>query len=264
MDDLAPDQVERVLDRLGLDTTPAIDVDGLADLYRRWCRSVPFDNTLKLIALNSAEDEPLPGMDADDFFRSWLRHGTGGTCWPTASALHALVSACGFTSRVVAASMADTGVPSHGTTIVTVDGIDWLIDEPLQLSTTSETAIDHPVFGTSAQPVPEGWLFQFALPYAVATMPCRTVAPSAVPHDFCVGRYEASREMSPFNHQPSTRRNDGDGVVSYGGGMRYRRTAAGVDESDLSGDLLFDALRDEFAMSEEIVSRLAAALVRTG
>lgn len=266
---LSEDQVELVLADLGYEAMPSVDPDGLALLYRSWCRSVPFDNTLKLIALHGDGDSGLPGMDADAFFRSWLRHRTGGTCWPTANALHALLGACGFESRLLAASMADTGIPSHGTTVVTLDGTEWLVDSsmltdlPLRLATDSPTATDDPVFGTSAAPVAEGWLLQFPLPFADATMPCRTIAPDAVSHEYCVERYEVSREMSPFNQHPSTRLNDGEGVVSYGGGKRYRRTSAGVEESDLSGRLAFDALRDELGMSEEIVSELEAAIGRT-
>ncbi len=270
MNQLRSDTVETVLQRLGFSDTPPTDLTGLTMLYRSWCRSVPFDNTLKLIALHEPDDGPLPGMDAESFFASWLRHGTGGTCWPSNNALHSLVQACGFDSRMIAASMADPGVASHGTTIVTLDDGDWLIDssmltdEPLQLSTSTDTTIEHAVFTTSAQPVAEGWLFQFSLPYTIAAMPCRTIAPAAATHDFCVGRFEASREMSPFNQLPCTRRNDAAGVVSYGGGKRYRRTDAGVEESDLTGNLVFDALRGEFAMSEEIVSRLESALDSTG
>lgn len=270
MDDLEPGVVEAVLERLGFEAAPAVDVEGLAALYRAWCRSVPFDNTLKLIALHGGSDGPLPGMDAESFFDSFLRHGTGGTCWPTANAIDALVRACGFESRVLAASMGDIGLATHGTTIVTLDERDWLVDssmltdEPLMLSADSGTAIEHPVFATSAEPVPEGWLFQFSLPYAAATMPCRTVASSGVTHGFCVERYDASREMSPFNHQPSTRRNDEEGVVSYGGGKRYRRTETGVEESDLSGSLVFESLIEEFGLSEEVVARLAAALGQAG
>ncbi len=268
MDDLDPALLEAVLQRLGLDSLPSLDIDGLTDLYRRWCRSVPFDNTLKLIALHGGGEGPLPGMDSALFFESWLRHGTGGTCWPSANALHSLVKGCGFRSRLIAASMRDTGVASHGSTVVALDDGEWLVDssmlteEPLRLSPDFATGIDHYVFGTSAEPVAEGWLFAFPLAYSVNSIPCRTIAPSPVSHEFCVERYEASREMSPFNHSPSTRLNDADGVVSYGGGKRYRRTSAGVEESDLSEGRVFDALRNEFGMSEEIVSRLASALGR--
>lgn len=102
MNDLEPDMVESVLERLGFDSAPSIDAEGLTAMYRGWCRSVPFDNTLKLIALHGPGDGPLPGMDAEGFFRSFLRHGTGGTCWPTTNAIDALARACGFRSRLVA------------------------------------------------------------------------------------------------------------------------------------------------------------------
>lgn len=269
MNSLRQHTLEAVLQRLGFSATPSTDLGGLTALYRSWCRSVPFDNTLKLIALHRPESGSLPGMDAESFFESWLLHSTGGTCWPSNNALFSLTRECGFHSRMVAASMADTGVASHGTTIVTLDDGDWLIDSsmltdaPLQLSTQTATAIDHPVLATSAEPVPEGWLLQFSLPYAVATMPCRTIAPTAVTHEFCVERFEISREMSPFNQLPCTRRNDAAGVVSYGGGKRYRRTESGVEESDLSGSLVFDALRNEFGMSDEIVAKLQTALAAT-
>lgn len=262
--------VDEVLVALGLDGPPARDREGLGSLYRHWCRSVPFDNTLKLIALHGGSTGPLPGMDAEAFLRHWLGHGTGGTCWPSNNALHELATAFGFPSRLVAASMMDSGVASHGTCVVTIEGADWLIDssmltdDPLRLSVDSTTTIDHGVFTTSAEPVAEGWLFRFSLPYAVATMPCRTIAPTAVSHEFCVERFESSREMSPFNLQPSTRRNDDEGVVSYGGGKRYRRTVGGVAESDLVGDDLYEALHDEFGFSEEIVARLASVLPEPG
>lgn len=76
--------------------------------------------------------------------------------------------------------------------------------------------------------------------------------------EFCLERYEASREMSPFNSHVSTRRNDGDGVVSYGGSKRYRRTPDGIEDANLDGPQLRAALVDEFAMSEEIVAALDA------
>ena len=47
--------------------------------------------------------------------------------------------------------------------------------------------------------------------------------------------------------------------VSYGGGKRYRRTAAGIEESDLVGAELATALVEELEMSEEIVAGLVLA-----
>lgn len=158
-----------------------LDADGLRRIYQAWCRSVPFDNVRKLIVLHGDPGAPLPGMDAEEFFTAWLQHGCGGTCWPSATALHALLAAVGFDPRLVAASMGDAGVPMHGTE-----------------------------------------------------------------------RYEISREMSPFNNHVGTRRNDASGVVSVGGGKRYRRSASGVE--------LHRALVEELGMSEEIVGQLAGVL----
>lgn len=262
--ELSPTTRDAVLDRFGLARPVERDADGLAELYRRWCRHVPFDNVRKLIALRGGAQGPLPGTDPEDFLTHWLDHGVGGTCWPGTLALTALCQACGFDARVVAASMADTGVASHGTTVVALDGAEWLVDSsmltdrPLALA-GHDTAIDDPVFATTCTPVPEGWLFGFPLPYATDPMPCRTISPGAVSQEFCLERYEISREMSPFNDRVSTRRNDDDGVVSYGGDQRFRRTAAGVEQSDLAGADLSAALVDEFGMSEEIVARLDAA-----
>jgi N-hydroxyarylamine O-acetyltransferase len=262
------DLVEQVLDRLGLADLPSNDRDGLATLYRSWCRSVPFDNTLKLIALHGGGSEPLlPGMDAGGFLRSWLRHGTGGTCFPSASALHELARSCGFDSRVIIGSMWDLGTPTHGTTVVGIDGTDWLIDssmlteEPLPLPVDATSEITHPVFAATAEAVEEGWLLQFSTPYDLdLRVPCRTTSPEGVGHETLVERFEASRQASPFNHSPSTRLNDGTGVISYGGGKRYRRTWSEMEESELTGERLYEALVTEMGLSEEIVQRLSDAL----
>lgn len=254
----------RVMDRLGLAGGVTLDANGLGQLYRRWCRTVPFDNVRKLISLRSGPDVALPGRDATDFFEAWLAHGVGGTCWPGAVALSALCRSLGFDARLVSASMADTGIPSHGTTVVTIENVERLVDtsmltdRPLQLSSDHETEVDHPVFGTTATPVPEGWLFGFPIPYGEGSMPCRTVDVGGVGWDHCMERYELSREMSPVNSQVSTRRNDEAGVVSYGGGRRFRRTDTGIVEEELVGADLRDALVDEFAMSVAIVDRLGA------
>ncbi len=270
---------DAVLAQLGFAAVPDADVEGLTALYRAWCERVPFDNVRKLIWLAAAAKDPspppLPGGRADDFFRAWLAHGTGGTCWPSANALHALLVACGFESRRVAASMFETGEPSHGTTIVTVetDGgcREYLVDTsmltnvPLLLDPTATTSIVHPVFATVAEVVPEGWRFEFPLANEVGTLPCRTLAPDAVAHPFFLERYEISRAWSPFNVHVSTRRNTPAGtVVGYGGGRRHERTAGGVTDTELRGDALRVALIEEVGLSEQIVEELFATYAPEG
>jgi hypothetical protein len=273
-DPLEEDLRDAVLTALGFATVPETDLEGLTALYTAWCERVPFDNVRKLISLADAARDPGPppplaGGRAADFFTAWLAHRTGGTCWPSANALHALLVACGFESRRVAASMFETGEPSHGTTIVTIEtdlgrrqhlvDTSMLTSVPLPLDPTADTAIRHPVFASQAQVVPEGWRFEFPLVNAVGTLPCRTLSPAAVGLPFFLERYEISRAWSPFNEQVSTRQSTAAGtLVSYGGGRRYERTAGGVTDTELRGDALRVALVEEAGMSEQIVEQLFA------
>jgi arylamine N-acetyltransferase len=257
----------RVLDCLGLPERPSLDPEGLTALYGAWGRAVPFDNVRKLIALhdpNVSTSTPLPGLDATDFFEQLLTHGVGGTCWPSANALTALATACGFTARRVTASMFDLNEPSHGTTIVTIDDTEWLIDSsmltdrPLPLSTTENTAIDGPIFATTATPVPEGWLFGFPMPDG-SSLPCRTLSPDETPLAFYTERYEVSRTWSPFNEHVYLRRNDRSGMVSMGNGRYATRTKSGDTNEELTRAGTRDAL-SAIGLSDEILDRLAAAL----
>ena len=115
--------IEPVLDKLGVDraaVTP--DTDGLGLVYGAWCRGVPFDNVVKRIHLASGDATPIPNGNPEAFFASWLEHGTGGTCWPSTLALHALLEALGFDVRIGSAAMRDDLAPdvhSHGTLLVT-------------------------------------------------------------------------------------------------------------------------------------------------
>jgi N-hydroxyarylamine O-acetyltransferase len=259
-DDLA----DQVLERLGLGGRPTVDPDGLAALYGRWGRSISFDNVRKLVSLHGGDLGPLPGLDATDFFENWLAHGVGGTCWPSANALTALARACGFDARRVTASMYDKGEPSHGTTIVVVDGEEWLVDSsmltdrPVPLSTTGATALDDPVFATTAEPVAEGWLFGFPQ-LDGSSLPCRTLSAAETSHDFFAHRYEVSRTWSPFNEHLHLRRNRGHAIESFTAGRRRVRNAGGFTDDPLTGEALREALTG-LALSEEILDRLSTAL----
>ena len=82
--ELDPALTEAVLEKLGFSSPPDPDRAGLDAVYAAWCRRVPFDNLVKRIHLVSGSAEPFPNGPAEAFFASWLRHGTGGTCWPSA------------------------------------------------------------------------------------------------------------------------------------------------------------------------------------
>ncbi len=127
---LAEDLLERILERLGFSQAPAADLAGLEQLYASWCHLVPFDNVRKLIHLSNKNPAALAGDDATDFFEAWLRHGTGGTCWPGHGALYNLLGVLGFDAdRGVATMMASASLPpGHGTVIVRFDDKRYIVD----------------------------------------------------------------------------------------------------------------------------------------
>jgi N-acetyltransferase len=133
--------VEAVLGRLAVER-PAPDHAGLRSIYASWCRSIPFDNTLKLIHTVEGLPGPLPGSTAESFFGEWLEHGTGGTCWAGNGALHDFLAELGFVVERALATMLprpDLQGPNHGSVIVTLDDSRYIADasilsrEPIRL-----------------------------------------------------------------------------------------------------------------------------------
>src|SRR5262249_49446497 len=140
------DLVEAVLVRLGVER-PAADLEGLRAVYGAWCGAVPFENTLKLIHVFEEVPGPLPGSTTDDFFRSWLEHGTGRTGLAANGALHDMLAALGFeVERAIATMMPSPDVrgPNHGSVVVTLDGDRWITDasilsgEPIRIAPPGE------------------------------------------------------------------------------------------------------------------------------
>lgn len=128
---LSPDLLERVLLKLGLTDQPRLDLTGLNRLFAAYQEGVPFDNIQKRIWFAGDRSKPVTGGDPTEFFEHWLTHGTGGTCFPINGALHALVHSLGFDARRNAGSVIVEGYPAggnHGTVLVTLDGVDYLID----------------------------------------------------------------------------------------------------------------------------------------
>ncbi len=115
--------MERVLARLGLPRHPAPTLGTLRAISAAWCQRVPFDNVRKLILLRAGNARPLPGSSVVDSFEGWLRVGTGSTCRPGASALHALLTSLGFAAtRGLGTMLVAPGLPpNHGTVLVTVE-----------------------------------------------------------------------------------------------------------------------------------------------
>ena len=123
--------IDAVLARLQLDRPLRPNLESLARIYRAWCGAVPFDNARKMIHVAAGHPGPLPGSTAEDFLRAWLADGAGGTCWAGNGALCDLLTAFGYQSQRVTATMMvqpDTPGPNHGSVLVTLPEGRFVVD----------------------------------------------------------------------------------------------------------------------------------------
>lgn len=268
---------DEVLRRFGFADTPFADMDGLRAVYKAWCRNVPFDNLNKVIALRTGTAGFLPGIHATDFFETWLRDGTGGTCWPSANAIYSLLRSLGFDARRVAAHMQDAGIFNHGTVIVRVhkdedgeheDGREWLVDSSVHtdvpmLLDRNGFLNDDPVFFAeieyeTRENEPGTYILWVGTPREGSYMPCR-IFPTEVPYDYFAEHFEATRERSPFNTRLYVGRNREHEKVIVIGNMRHVISSQGIRSDALSRDEFVDVLRADFGLSENVLQRWVAA-----
>jgi N-hydroxyarylamine O-acetyltransferase len=256
------DLVNRVLEKLEVDV-PAPDLGGLCLLYSAWCQSVPFDNVLKLIYVAEGRTGPFPGATAEGFFRSWLGHGVGGTCWAGNGALHDLLESLGFeVTRAIATGLPSphTPGPNHGSVIVTLEGERWIVDasilsgEPIRIASPEERLGVGPLprfFWLDGQPAvlwrslgaPEGF-------------PCRIDRVGALREEWDA-LYERTRGGSFFNYQLNARIMRGPKSIGASGGRRFSFDDDGsLTSSPLDRDGRIRFLVDELGVAEEIAAQV--------
>lgn len=249
---------DTVCARLGIAPAPPT-LDFLEAVYAAWCRRVPFDNVRKLIALREASPPPLPGTQAADFFEHWLAHGTGGTCWSSSNAIYMLVTALGFTARRIAGSMRDLGFITHGSTVVTVDQRDWLVDSsaltqrPVPLFAGPYCDPD-PAFATTWAMDGDTHLLRFGAAPGPEHTVCRFMI-DPIDHAYLDAAHERSRGFGRFNDITYARRNVADGFLVLSSAVRYHRTAHGTDVRPLDRDALRQVLADDFGLDRDILQR---------
>ena len=254
--------LDQVRGEMGLPEAVPIDLDGLRTVYGAWCRNMTFDNIRKVISLRTGQGS-LPGLDAEDYFQNWLANRSGGTCWPSSNALFELISSYGFDARRVAGSMYDLPDPNHGTVKVRLDGTDYLADssmltgEPLPLDGNLLIKTDGPVRIEIEYPE-KGTLIWVDFPPTPDFIPCRLKI-DPVDTAFYDERYEASRQMSPFNDRVYLRKVNSDGVDVLLGNMHFRREGEALVARELSADELCTAMHEIGGVSESLISRWADA-----
>lgn len=257
--------VDRVLERFGVERALP-DLDFLNELYAAWCRSVPFDNIYKRLYFAKGAGGPLPLGRSAEILEMFLRHGTGGTCWPMAIAQFALLRTLGFTVRGLAGSMVgitppDFG-PSHGTIIVTLDGSEYLVDntmlseEVLPLRRDTITTASAGGLRIWAEPNASLWDVHFQMAHSDREITCRLEV-DGVSLEFFQERLQRTIGYSRFNQTLYIRKNHGGGAIAYGRGKLTRldpsgdRTVEKVDQ-----DALTDLLVNDFGLSSERVQAL--------
>ena len=252
---------ELILQRLGLQSQPAVNLEGLQAVYRAWCIHVPFDNVRKMIALRSGPDCLLPGGRAVPFFEGWLADGTGGTCWPTSNALFALLHSLGFAACRITGSMRDLGFVNHASVKVAADGREWLVDSSLlsnvALPLNDEAFIhDDPVFPAEIEPDDSTHVVWSHTPPNSTWLPCRLSRDTATRASY-LAWYDESRARSPFNQRLYARRNRPGEMVVLVGKTRFSKTVDGVVSRDLSADELCEALHRDIGLSEHVIDEWA-------
>lgn len=265
---LSPELVERVLAKLGLTGRPTLDLAGLNTLFAAYCGSIPFDNIQKRVWFAGDQTTPLTGGNPAEFFEDWLVHGTGGTCWPINGGMCALVHSLGFDARRIAGSVIVERYPhgaNHGSVIVTLDGIDYVIDpcygsfKVLRLVPGRHASAGKGIHKIRAVPTGGGFKIFFYMshnrevPLTFRTEPEH----DPVDHAFFLTRYNWTKKNGVFNDALYFCRRFPDRILTIGRKNRFTVAADGAfTKTEIADAERKSALVDEFGLSEEIVEAL--------
>ena len=268
---LSPDLVDKVLLKLGLDGPPPLDLAGLNTLYTAFCGSVPDDNVQKRIWFAGDRTSPLTGGEPREFFGNWLAHGTGGTCFPINGAMCALVQSLGFDARRIAGSMLVEGFThddNHGSVIVTLDGVDYLVDaqiaafKVLPLIPGTPATTGEGLHDISAVPI-DGGGFDVLWYSGVNREEPKTFRTrpeyDPVDHAFFLRTYDRTQKKGHdlFNHALYACCRFPESIVTLG---RSNKITIGSDNSvtkiEITDEDRKRALIEEFRLTEEIVAAL--------
>ncbi len=255
---------EQAFERFGFARIPEPTLDNLHAIYRAWSRNVGYDNVQKRVYFARGGVGPFPLSDPNDFLHTWMKHGTGGSCWVVAEAYYGLLAHAGYDVRRVAGQMLDCDdpmKPNHGSVIVTIDGVQYTADpsmcgeEAIALIPGKATSARSPAHGLWSTGDGNYWWrpghSRKAIEYTTQFDPCS--------YEYFVERYEKTKEFSLFNGMLYVRRNVDDGILTYGRGNLVRVTAQGdlsaepVDPRDVPRLLI-----ERLGVSEEIVAQIPA------
>jgi arylamine N-acetyltransferase len=262
-----------VLERIALRQKPALDLTGLNQLYAAFCGNISFDNVQKRIWFAGPQTSPLPGSDPNEFFNNFLRHGTGGTCWPINGALYGLVHALGFQARRIVGSVIVEGYPrgaNHGSVLVDLDGISYLVDawmasfKALPLIPGSATSTGEGIHDVRAVAIETGFEIicfpGFDRVHPLSFRPEHEYDP--VDHAFFLARAERTKTVGFFNEVVFITRHFLDSILTIGRKSKFHVAADGtLTRTEPTEAERKKSFIEEFGLSEEIVDAIPANVV---
>lgn len=270
---LSPALVERVLAKLGLKNKPTLDLAGLNTVYAAICGSIPFDNVQKRIWFVGGRKKPATGGDPSEFFENWVRHGTGGTCWPSSGGMYALARALGFHARRIAGSVIVPNYPvgaNHGSVLVRLDEADFVFDltfgsfKVLPFVPGQTVSTETGIHNLQATPVDGGGFeLLFHLGWSTAPLPFRPEPEhEPVDHAFFIAHYDRANRVGFFNDTLLISRRFPDSIVTIGRGNKLVVTADGaLSKIELTPAQRDEVLIQELGLSEEVVARIPPDVV---
>lgn len=156
-----------ILDHLGLEAGPPT-LAFLDRLLLAWAEHIPWESAARIAR------HQVPAAPADyarrppAFFADAVRLGTGGTCFESNLALHALLDALGFHSTLALCDMKEGGawqVDPHSACVVTINGARFLADvgypvpAAIRLDPAAPVFKETPIYRYEVTPVrPERWI----------------------------------------------------------------------------------------------------------
>jgi N-hydroxyarylamine O-acetyltransferase len=258
--------VEDVLMFLDVPGYPERSPAGLSVLYRRWCRMVPFDNIRKLIALRGGAGGPLPGDDAEDFFRALLDDRVGGTCWAGNGALCVLLQSLGFDAVRALGTMrvapgATPGIPpNHGSVLVRFGVQSFVVDasilmeKPLEVIPGRPSGLAHPAWGVAGFWEDGAFTIRWRPLHRTESSDCRIDRFEVDAERFRV-QHEATRAWDPFNQSLAFDVIEGEGRVGIAGGQAVAIDGRGMRTARPLGDRVA-YLVDVLGVAERIAARI--------
>lgn len=223
---------ERVLQRFGFLRRPEPSLETLNEIVKQWSRRVGYDNVQKRIYMHERHIGPFPVIEPNDFFATWLEHGTAGGCWPSGEAMYGLLHRIGFRVTRVAGTMPqvpDPMVPAHGGLNVDLDGRLYRVDPGLGAEAALEliegvpTAHESQAHGLWS----DGDMTVWWRPGHARTPLQVVIWLYGLSGAFFAYRNEATKRFSIFNNSLYIRKNVGGGILTYGRGNLVTVDAAG-------------------------------------